>query len=112
MKINNIDYRTIWPDPHDRETVKIIDQRHLPHQLVIEDLKSVDDFAVAIGEMHVRGAGLIGATAGFGVYSAILAADNDSAEKVLAAAAEKLINTRPTATNLAWAVDRQLEAWY
>ncbi len=109
MKINNTDYRTIWPDPDNRKIIKIIDQRHLPHQLIIEDLKSVDDFAAAIGEMHVRGAGLIGATAGFGMYSAILTADNDNVEKVLAEAAQKLISTRPTATNLAWAVDRQLE---
>ncbi len=110
MKIKNIDYRTIWPDPDNRQTIKIIDQRHLPHKLVIEDLNNVDDFAAAIGEMHVRGAGLIGATAGFGMYSAILAADNNNLEEVLKEASEKLVATRPTATNLAWAVARQLEA--
>jgi methylthioribose-1-phosphate isomerase len=110
MKINNINYRTIWPDPDNHQTIKIIDQRHLPHQLVIEDLNNVNDFAEAIGEMHVRGAGLIGATAGFGMYSAILAADNDNVEEVLEEAAAKLIATRPTATNLAWAVNRQLAA--
>ncbi len=110
MKINNIAYRTIWPDPDNRQTIKIIDQRHLPHKLVIEDLNNVNDFAAAIAEMHVRGAGLIGATAGFGMYSAILAADNDNVDVVLKEAAEKLIATRPTATNLSWAVARQLAA--
>ena len=110
MKINDIDYRTIWPDPKNRKIIKIIDQRHLPHQLVIEDLKNVEDFAQAISEMHVRGAGLIGATAGFGMYSAVLEAEQDSVDKVLVKAAEKLIATRPTATNLAWAVNRQLAA--
>ncbi|MFO7606702.1 MAG: S-methyl-5-thioribose-1-phosphate isomerase [Desulfurivibrionaceae bacterium] len=110
MKINNIDYRTIWPDPANRKIIKIIDQRHLPHRLVIEDLKNVEDFARAIGEMHVRGAGLIGATAGFAMYSAILGAEPDNVDKVLREAADKLIATRPTATNLAWAVNRQLAA--
>jgi len=111
MKINNSDYRTIWPDPDNPLVIKIIDQRHLPHQLVIEDLKNVDDFAAAIGEMHVRGAGLIGATAGFGMYSAILSAsENDNIEALLKSSSEKLISTRPTATNLAWAVERQLQA--
>jgi methylthioribose-1-phosphate isomerase len=110
MKIANIDYRTIWPDPDDRRVVKIIDQRHLPHQLVIEDLRCVADFARAIKEMHVRGAGLIGATAGFGMYSAILDADAAGLDETLQTAAAQLIATRPTATNLAWAVNRQLAA--
>jgi methylthioribose-1-phosphate isomerase len=110
MKINNRNYRTIWPDPNDRCIIKIIDQRHLPHRLVIADLKKVADFAAAIKEMHVRGAGLIGATAGFGMYSAILAATQDNATEVLQEAAIKLLATRPTATNLAWAVERQLNA--
>jgi methylthioribose-1-phosphate isomerase len=78
--------------------------------LIIEELKDVADFVAAIGEMHVRGAGLIGATAGFGMYSAILAADSGNVEAVLQEAAARLIATRPTATNLAWAVARQLDA--
>jgi len=109
MKIDNADYRTIWPDPDDRRIIKIIDQRHLPHHLVIEDLRTVDDFVRAIGEMHVRGAGLIGATAGFGMYSAALAADETNIDQLLAGAAVKLTASRPTATNLAWAVERQLD---
>jgi methylthioribose-1-phosphate isomerase len=110
MKIANVDYRTIWPDPHDQELIKIIDQRHLPHQLVIEDLRNIEDFARAIKEMHVRGAGLIGATAAFGMYSAILRASPDRLEQTLQSAARLLIETRPTAANLAWAVNRQLAA--
>lgn len=110
MKINNLDYRTIWPDPENQRIIKIIDQRHLPHRLIIEELKDVADFVAAIGEMHVRGAGLIGATAGFGMYRAILAADSGNVEAVLQEAAARLIATRPTAANLAWAVNRQLDA--
>ncbi len=110
MKINGTHYRTIWPDADNPKIIRIIDQRHLPHRFVIEDLRTVDDFAAAIQEMHVRGAGLIGATAGFGMYSAVLAAPHDRVDSFLQQAAEKLIATRPTATNLAWAVQRQLAA--
>lgn len=90
--------------------VQIIDQRWLPHRFVIEDLKSVDDAAIAIKDMHVRGAGLIGATAGFGMYLAALQAPKTGSEAFLAESGKKLKATRPTAVNLAWAVDRQLEA--
>ena len=110
MKIANRDYRTIWPDPDNREIIKIIDQRQLPHQLVIEDLRNLEEFARAIKEMHVRGAGLIGATAGFGMYSASLKATAANLEQTLEHAAHRLIETRPTAANLAWAVNRQLSA--
>ena len=55
---------------NDEAIIEIIDQRHLPHKFVIEQLTTVDEFAVAIKDMHVRGAGLIGATAGFGMYVA------------------------------------------
>jgi len=110
MKVNNLPYRTIWPDKKDPAIICIIDQRHLPHKFVVEELKTVDDFAAAIKEMHVRGAGLIGATAGFGMYSAALAAPADTFDSFMAAAAKKLVVTRPTATNLSWAVNRQLKA--
>jgi methylthioribose-1-phosphate isomerase len=60
--------------------------------------------------MHVRGAGLIGATAGFGMYSAAIDAPKDSFDTFVQDAAAKLLATRPTAKNLAWAVDRQLRA--
>ena len=110
MKINGKNYRTIWPAEEDQRIIRIIDQRHLPHQLVIEDLKSVADFAAAIRDMHVRGAGLIGACAGFGMYSAALSAPGNKFEESLKEAADTLKKTRPTASNLAWAVDRQLAA--
>jgi len=109
MKINEKHYRTIWLK--EKGLVQIIDQRSLPHEFIIEDLKTVADVARAIKEMHVRGAGLIGATAGFGMYIAALTADkNEPLLPQLATAGEQLKVTRPTAVNLAWAVDRQLEA--
>ena len=107
MRVNGKDYRTIWLDG---KTVKVIDQRQLPFEFVIEEIKTVDEMAVAIKEMHVRGAGLIGAAAGFGMYLACLNASSESFETEISQAAEKLIATRPTAVNLAWAVKRQLAA--
>jgi len=59
--------------------------------------------------MHVRGAGLIGASAGYGMYlAAIEAAKSDSFDRHLTNAAEQLKATRQTAVNLTWAIDRQL----
>ena len=108
MNINGKHYRTIWLK--EEGLVQIIDQRWLPHEFMIENLKTVDDVACAIKDMHVRGAGLIGATAGFGMYIAALNAPADTLLPALVAAGEQLKATRPTAVNLAWAVDRQLEA--
>ena len=109
MNDNGEHFRTIWLKKGDANIVQIIDQRHLPHQFVIEDLATVDDVARAIKDMHVRGAGLIGATAGYGMVIAALQAPHDSFMASLAADGEKLKATRPTAVNLAWAVERQLE---
>jgi methylthioribose-1-phosphate isomerase len=70
MNINGKHYRTIWLKEGDESVVQIIDQRHLPHRFIIEDLCTVDEVAVAIKDMLVRGAGLIGATAAYGMYIA------------------------------------------
>ena len=113
MNVDGKHYRTIWEKENDPSVVQIIDQRHLPHKFVVEDMTTVDEVAVVIKDMHVRGAGLIGATAGYGMYIAALHAPKDSAEAFMAtliADGEKLKSTRPTAVNLAWAVNRQLEA--
>ncbi|MBN2043264.1 MAG: S-methyl-5-thioribose-1-phosphate isomerase [Candidatus Aenigmarchaeota archaeon] len=104
MLVNGKHYRTIWLKENDDSIVQIIDQRWLPHKFVIEDLKTVDDVAKAIKDMHVRGAGLIGAAAGYGMYLAALNGDD------VREASGKLKATRPTAVNLAWACDRQLKA--
>ena len=110
MNVHGKQTRTIWVKEGNREVVEIIDQRFLPHQFVIEELGSVAETAAAIQEMHVRGAGLIGATAGYGMYLAALEASRQAGDvdAHLLAAGEQLKATRPTAVNLAWAVDRQL----
>ena len=108
MNVQGASFRTIWLD-NARRVVRIIDQRCLPHHFVIEDLATVAEMTTAIRDMHVRGAGLIGAAAGFGMYLAVLEAGADF-EESLARSAAKLVATRPTAVNLAWAVERQLRA--
>jgi len=111
MNVNGRHYRTIWIKEDDESVIRIIDQRRLPHEFVIEDLTTVNEVATAIKDMHVRGAGLIGATAGYGMYLAALeAARGSSFDDYLHAAAERLMSTRPTAVNLSWAVNRQLRA--
>ena len=116
MKVNGKDYRTIWLDSYG--SLKIIDQRKLPYEFSIEHLSSVEDVAKAIKDMHVRGAGLIGVAAGYGMY---LAAKNgvvpygfignqkkEDFYAEIEKASEKFISTRPTAVNLRYAVKRQL----
>ncbi len=101
--------QSIWLNPEDSKIIEIIDQRFLPHQLIIEQLKSWKDSEIAIREMHVRGAPLIGVTAAFGMYLACLEV-KDHLDKVsfFLEVATALKASRPTAVNLAWAVDRQL----
>lgn len=111
MKVGGRHYRTIWLKDGADRVVQLIDQRQLPHRFVIEDVRSVAEMATAIRDMHVRGAGLIGAAAGYGMYLAALeAAGTNDCNEHLCAAAKQLKETRPTAVNLAWAVDRQLTA--
>ncbi|MBC8207579.1 S-methyl-5-thioribose-1-phosphate isomerase [Methanococcoides sp. SA1] len=106
MKINGQHHRTIWPDDNDPTKIQIIDQRHLPHHLVIETLSSVQETAAAIRDMHVRGAGLIGSTAGFGMYLAAISSENGTIDEKLDRGGRLLCASRPTASNLAWAVKR------
>ncbi|MCC6805668.1 MAG: S-methyl-5-thioribose-1-phosphate isomerase, partial [Anaerolineae bacterium] len=113
MNVHGKHYRTIWVDPERPQVVQIIDQRVLPFEFKILDLTTVDDFAHAIRDMTVRGAGLIGATAAYGMYCAALTAprgDQGAFLEAVRAAGDKLIATRPTAVNLAWAVERQWTA--
>lgn len=100
------DFRTIWLNPDDHSVVQVIDQRKLPHDYSIHELRSWTDGVVAITEMTVRGAPLIGATAAWSLYLASLHRINPEAEIRTAAAA--LLESRPTAVNLRWAVERVL----
>lgn len=110
MKVNGKPYRTIWIDHQNPGIVKIIDQRKLPFEFDIVDLEDLASSERAISEMLVRGAGLIGATAGYGMYLAALHVNDTNYKKELFEAGEFLKKSRPTAVNLQWAVDRQLKA--
>jgi len=92
----------VWDDQG--ACLRVIDQRWLPHRLVVERLRSVDQVVVAIRQMWVRGAPLIGATAAYGAYFAWQNSGGRD-DAAVAAAALKIKAARPTAINLAWAVD-------
>jgi methylthioribose-1-phosphate isomerase len=102
MKVDGKDMRPIWFDPDER-VVRVIDQRRLPHELVIMDLDSVDKVIYAIREMVVRGAPLIGVTGAYGVWVALHAAADEGS---FLGECRRIRQARPTAVNLAWAVDR------
>ncbi len=104
MKINGSNYKTIWFDSKDK-VVKIIDQTLLPFEFKIVSLTNFDDVVTAIKTMQVRGAPLIGATAAYGMYFASLLKGDFS---FLEQKANELKQARPTAVNLAWAVERIL----
>ena len=103
MKIEGKEYRTIW---YDGNVVKIIDQTKLPHQFIIKELKKVKDAINAIKKMEVRGAPLIGGTAAYGIA---LAVKENKDSEFIKKSAEELIQSRPTAINLKWAVDRMMK---
>jgi len=109
MNVDGKHYRTIWLECPD--CVRIIDQALLPHEFAFMDLRTPEEMCIAISKMHLRGAGLIGAAAAWGMYLAVLkhAVQPDFAERMQAEALA-LIATRPTARNLEWAVHRMQKA--
>jgi methylthioribose-1-phosphate isomerase len=102
MNVEGRPYRSIWLDD-DGWSVRIIDQTALPHVFRVLRLTSLEEAAAAIGDMRVRGAPLIGATAAYGLA---LALRRDPADTALDSARRLLLATRPTAVNLRWALDR------
>lgn len=105
MKINGSNYKTIWFDSKNK-VVQIIDQTLLPFEFKIVILSDFESVITAIKTMKVRGAPLIGATAAYGMYFASLL-NNDFS--FLMQKGNELKQTRPTAVNLAWAVERILQ---
>jgi methylthioribose-1-phosphate isomerase len=106
-----VDGKQMWPIWFDEasQTVKVIDQRQLPHRLVIAELTTVDKVITAIQAMFVRGAPLIGATGAYGVYVAALSTLSFSGDEAFfLKECDRIKSARPTAVNLAWAVDNVL----
>lgn len=111
MRINNKHYQTIWLKPEDPKVVQTIDQRSLPFEFKIVDLKNIEDIFVAIRDMVVRGAPLIGAAAALGIYLEILRiADKADFINLLRNAGEYLKSSRPTAVNISFAVDYLIQS--
>jgi methylthioribose-1-phosphate isomerase len=102
MRVNGVSFRSIWYDKEEK-SVKIIDQRWLPYEFRTVPLKTRKDFAIAISDMWVRGAPLIGATAAYAIAEEMAV---DPSNKNLESAWIQLNETRPTAINLRWALTR------
>ncbi|MBK7951831.1 MAG: S-methyl-5-thioribose-1-phosphate isomerase [Deltaproteobacteria bacterium] len=102
MLVGGRHYRSIWLDEVSG-LPRIIDQTRLPFEFALRTLARVDDVAEAIASMRVRGAPLIGAAAAHGLAVALSVDPSDTG---LAAAVRQLAETRPTAINLRWALER------
>ncbi|HUE63280.1 MAG TPA: S-methyl-5-thioribose-1-phosphate isomerase [Rhizomicrobium sp.] len=105
MKINGKHYRSIWPIGED--AFGIIDQAKLPHVFETLALRSADDAARVIKSMQTRGAPLIGVV---GAYGLALEMRRDASDEHLAHVHDMLVETRPTAINLRWALARMRDA--
>ncbi len=111
MNVGGRHYRTVWTEGSgEKETLCIIDQTVLPHEFSVKRLHSVDDVCRAIRDMWVRGAGLIGAVAAWGVWVAAKSAPRSDFFEFMERSMAALNATRPTAGNLSWALDRQRKA--
>ncbi len=97
-------YRALWLN--EDGYVEVIDQTKLPFEEETVILKSADDAIVAIKDMIVRGAGVIGNIGALGVY---LAVKENSDLKYIIKKSKEIRESRPTAVNLMWAVDIMLE---
>ena len=105
MKVNGVDYHTIWVHPENQLVIQVIDQRLLPFELKVVDLQTSADAYEAIRSMTVRGAPLIGVTGAFGIYLALLNGAETNWKECLLQAADHLKSARPTAVNLAVLID-------
>ena len=111
MNINGKHQQTIWLKENNEKIIQVYDQRFFPHQINIFEISNTDEVIYAIKEMVVRGAPLIGVTAAYGMYlGCIEAKEQQRPKEYIAEVATKLNATRPTAVNLAWAIDKSLNA--
>jgi methylthioribose-1-phosphate isomerase len=107
MIINGQHFHSIWADENHHETIKVIDQQKLPWVFSVKSLKTFDDAFAAIKEMTVRGAPLIGVTAAYGIYLGLLTFQgSEPITEFVSRLCTKMKAARPTAINLAFAVDK------
>ena len=109
MQVNGKHYRTVWMEG---PVVNMINQPLLPHGFEIAQLADHKATADAIANMTVRGAGAIGAAAGYALAQAALEAPGEGGafKKYVAGAADTIRGTRPTARDLFYAIEKVLEA--
>jgi S-methyl-5-thioribose-1-phosphate isomerase len=105
MKVNQQHYKTVWYNSKTNE-VNMIDQNLLPFDFKIKTTQHYKETVEAIKIMTVRGAGAIGATAGFAMAQAACLASNDDYVNFLKQAKLTIEQSRPTARNLFYAVDK------
>jgi S-methyl-5-thioribose-1-phosphate isomerase len=109
MHVNDKQYRTIWMEG---TSVFMIDQTKLPFQFEIFEAKTYRDTCKAIKTMITRGAGAIGAAAGFAMAQAYLEGEKTKKSELGIIAKEEIEATRPTAGNLFYAVNKVFEAGF
>ncbi|MEA2020036.1 MAG: S-methyl-5-thioribose-1-phosphate isomerase [Campylobacterota bacterium] len=98
-------YKALWLN--EDKFLEVIDQTKLPFEYKTKVLKTTDEIVIAIKDMTVRGAGVIGSVAAFGIYTACIECDGDLT--ILEQKAKQIRESRPTAINLMWAVDKMME---
>ncbi len=107
MRVNGVEYLTIWMEG---TKVKMINQNKLPWSFEIHECSDYLESCEAIRDMTVRGAGAIGAAAGYAMAQAFAQAPSNDREAFIRQAKHDIESTRPTARNLFYAVDRVFEA--
>lgn len=107
MRVKGKSYRTVWTE---NSSVFLIEQNLLPFEFQIFEAKTYKDTCFAIKTMIVRGAGAIGAAAGFAMAQAVMEADDDNFLEFISKAKIEIEATRPTAQNLFMATNRVYEA--
>jgi len=97
-------YKALWIN--DEDELEVIDSRKLPFAYETKVLKTTDEVVTAIKDMTVRGAGVIGSVAAFGIF---VACGEVKSYEELEQKAKLIRESRPTAVNLMWAVDKMME---
>ncbi|MBF2073976.1 MAG: S-methyl-5-thioribose-1-phosphate isomerase [Synechococcales cyanobacterium C42_A2020_086] len=108
MSFSSQVFPVFWYEDH----VRLINQNQLPTVYEIVEISRCDDMALAIKTMIVRGAPAIGVAAAYGMYLGAREIESDDREQFLnqlSEVAQKLRETRPTAVNLFWAIERMMK---
>jgi methylthioribose-1-phosphate isomerase len=109
MQVNGKNYQTIWVKPDNKMIIQVIDQRKLPFDFQIVDLRTPVDAYEAIKNMTVRGAPLVGVTGAYGIYLSLINSKEENWRANMNESAGYLKSARPTAVNLAILVDEMMD---